>query len=313
VAGLKPSLEADLGGIRLRVPVLSASGCLGAGREVGALVDVRELGAVVTRSLTYAPSRGAATPRFAETAAGVVTAIGLQNGGVREFLDVDLPRLAATGVPVVASVAGSTLEEYLSVTTALHVRPGIVALEVHASGADAERGGHPFYARSERLAEIVGAVARFSHVPVFAKLPPLLPDLVDVAHACVRAGAHGLTLIDAVPAMAIDAARLRTRLGSTVGSLSGPAIKPIALAAVHAVATAMPDVPIMGVGGVATAEDAVEFLLAGASAVQLGTALLVNPAAPAEVAEGLAGYLADKRIASAAELRGRVRSNGGPP
>jgi dihydroorotate dehydrogenase (NAD+) catalytic subunit len=312
VARVKPSLETDLGGIGLRVPVLSASGCLGSGRELGALVDVGRLGGVVTRSLTYAPSRGAPTPRFAETAAGIVTAVGLQNAGVREFLDVDLPRLAATGVPVVASVAGSTLEEYLSVTTALHVRHGIVALEVHLSGPDAERGGQPFYARSERLTEIVGAVARFSHVPVFAKLPPLLPELVDVAHACVRAGARGLTLIDAVPAMAIDAGRLRTRLGSTVGALSGPAIKPIALAAVHAVATAFPDVPIMGVGGVATADDAVEFLLAGASAVQLGTALLVNPEAPAEVARGLAAYLADKGIGSPSELRGRVRSNGAP-
>lgn len=312
MAGVKPSLAVDLGGIELQLPVVAASGCLGSGRELGALVEVGKLGAVVTRSLTYGPNRGAPTPRVAESASGVVTAVGLQNVGVREFLEQDLPRLASTGVPVIASVAGATLEEYLSVATALHVRSGVVALEVHVSGPDDERGGQPFYARIERLAEIVGAVSRLSHVPVFAKLPALLPDLVDAAHACVRAGAHGLTLIDGVPAMAVDPGRLRARLGSVVGSLSGPAIKPIAIAAVYRVAQAMPDVPIMGVGGVSTANDAIEFLLAGAWAVQLGTALLVNPDAPVQVANGLAEYLRQKGIASPSDLRGRVRVGGDP-
>jgi dihydroorotate dehydrogenase (NAD+) catalytic subunit len=310
VAGLTPSLAVDLGGVQLAVPVVAASGCLGTGRELGALVDVGKLGAIVTRSMTYGPSRGGRTPRVAESASGIVTAVGLQNPGVRAFLEEDLPRLGNVGVPVIASVVGATLEEYLSVTSALHVRPGIVALEVHLSGPDDERGGQPFYARIERLAEIVGAVSRLSRVPVFAKLPPLLPDLVDAAHACVRAGAHGLTLIDGIPAMAIDPARLRARVATGVGALSGPAIKPIAVAAVYRVARSLPQVPIMGVGGIATAEDAVEFLLAGAWAVQLGTALLVNPEAPVEVARGLLAYLRDKGVASPADLRGRVRIPG---
>jgi dihydroorotate dehydrogenase (NAD+) catalytic subunit len=310
VAGLTPSLAVDLGGVQLAVPVVAASGCLGTGRELGALVDVGKLGAIVTRSMTYGPSRGGRTPRVAESASGIVTAVGLQNPGVRAFLEEDLPRLGNMGVPVIASVVGATLEEYLSVTSALHVRPGIVALEVHLSGPDDERGGQPFYARIERLAEIVGAVSRLSRVPVFAKLPPLLPDLVDAAHACVRAGAHGLTLIDGIPAMAIDPARLRARVATGVGALSGPAIKPIAVAAVYRVARSLPHVPIMGVGGIATAEDAVEFLLAGAWAVQLGTALLVNPEAPVEVARGLLAYLRDKGVASPADLRGRVRIPG---
>jgi dihydroorotate dehydrogenase (NAD+) catalytic subunit len=310
VAGLTPSLAVDLGGVQLAVPVVAASGCLGTGRELGALVDVGKLGAIVTRSMTYGPSRGGRTPRVAESASGIVTAVGLQNPGVRAFLEEDLPRLGNVGVPVIASVVGATLEEYLSVTSALHVRPGIVALEVHLSGPDDERGGQPFYARIERLAEIVGAVSRLSRVPVFAKLPPLLPDLVDAAHACVRAGAHGLTLIDGIPAMAIDPARLRARVVTGVGALSGPAIKPIAVAAVYRVARSLPHVPIMGVGGIATAEDAVEFLLAGAWAVQLGTALLVNPEAPVEVARGLLAYLRDKGVASPADLRGRVRIPG---
>jgi dihydroorotate dehydrogenase (NAD+) catalytic subunit len=313
VAGVRRSLAVELAGVRLPTPVVAASGCLGTGRELGALVDVTKLGAVVTRTLTYSPSRGAPSPRVAETASGIVWAVGSQNPGVRAFLEDDLPRLAQTGVPVIASVGGTTLEEYLSVTTALHVRPGVVALEVYVSGPDQERGGQPFYARIERLAEIVGSVSRLSHVPVFAKLPALLPDLVDAAHACVRVGAHGLTLIDGLPAMSIDPQRLRTRLGAGAGTLSGPAIKPVAIAAVHRVAEAMPHVPIMGVGGIATADDAVEFLLAGAWAVQLGTALLVNPAAPVEVARGLAAYLDDKGVASPADLRGRVRLGSGAP
>jgi dihydroorotate dehydrogenase (NAD+) catalytic subunit len=310
VAGVKPSLAVDLAGVRLPVPVVAASGCLGTGRELGGLVDLGKLGAVVTRTLTYRGDRGAPTPRVAESASGIVTAVGVQNPGVGAFLEEDLPRLARAGVAIVASVGGTTLEEYLSVTTALHVRPGIVALEVYVGGPDDERGGQPFYARIERLAEIVGAVSRLSHVPVFAKLPALLPDLVDAAHACVRVGAHGLTLIDGLPAMSVDAGRLRARLGSGVGTLSGPAIKPVAVAAVYRVASAMPDVPIMGVGGITTAEDAIEFMLAGAWAVQLGTALLVNPDAPAEVSRGLAAYLRDKGVSSPADLRGRVRIGG---
>jgi dihydroorotate dehydrogenase (NAD+) catalytic subunit len=310
---MTPRLSVDLGGIVLPNPVVAASGCLGTGREVGALVDVAQLGGVVSRTLTYDASRGASTPRVAESASGIVSAVGMQNPGIRAFIEEDLPRLAATGVPVIGSVGGSRLAEFLSVTSALHVRPGIIALEVCVSAPDGERGGQPLYARIERLAEIVGSVARLAHVPVFAKLPALLPDLVDAAHACVRAGAHGLTLIDGLPAMAVDATRLRARLGPGIGTLSGPAIKPVAIAAVYRVAQAMPRVPIMGVGGIATAEDAAEFLLAGAWAVQLGTALLVNPDTPGEITGGLASYLAEKGLESPADLRGRVRVGDGAP
>jgi dihydroorotate dehydrogenase (NAD+) catalytic subunit len=312
VAGVRAALSVDLAGVRLPAPIVAASGCLGTGRELGALVDVTSLGGIVTRTLSYDPNRGAPTPRVAESPSGIVTAVGMQNPGVRAFLEEDLPRLVSSGLPLIASVGGARLEEFLSVTSALHVRPGIEALEVFASGRDEERGGQPFYTRIERLTEIVGAVARLSRVPVFAKLPALLPDLVDAAHACVRAGAHGLTLIDGVPAMSVDPAQLRARVGSGIGALSGPAIKPIAVAAVYRVAHAMPQVPIMGVGGIATAEDAVEFLLAGAWAVQLGTVLLVNPDAPGQIAGGLAAYLGAKGLSSPADLRGRLRvSDGG--
>jgi dihydroorotate dehydrogenase (NAD+) catalytic subunit len=299
-------MAVDLNGVAFPLPVLAAAGCLGTGREPS-LVDLHRIGGVVTRSLTLMPTKGSPTPRMAETPSGLLSWVGLQNPGVEEFVTVDLPRLVKAGVPVVASVAGSSLEEYLRVASALQGRPGIVALEIYLGAPDEERGrGEPFTARPDRVHEVVGAVARMSHLPVFVKLPAL-GSLVEMARTCVRAGAHGLTLIDGVPGLAVDAERLRPRLAAPVGALSGPAIKPIALAAVFVVARALPDVPIMGVGGICTGLDAVEFLLAGAWAVQVGTAMLVNPAAPFEIAQGVLAYLKAKGMAEPADLRGRLR------
>lgn len=307
---MTPRMAVDLNGVVFPLPVLAASGCLGTGREP-TLVDLHRLGGVVTRSLTLEARKGSPTPRMAETPAGLLSWIGLQNAGVEAFLREDLPHLARIGVPVVVSVAGSSVEEYLRVTTLLQNRPGIVALEVYLGAPDEERGrGRPFHARPDRISEVVGAVARMSRLPVFVKLPALEPDLVETARACVRAGAHGLTLIDGVPGLAVDAERLRPALAAPVGLLSGPAIKPIALAAVYRVAREMPEVPIMGVGGIATGLDAVEFLLAGAWAVQVGTAMLVDPAAPVEIARGILAYLKDKQLDSPAALRGRLRARG---
>lgn len=307
MAGVKQHMAVDLGGVAFPLPVLAASGCLGTGRDPG-LVDLHRIGGVVSRSLTLGPRKGSPTPRMAETPSGFLSWVGLQNPGVEEFLELDLPRLVKAGVPVVASIAGTGLEEYIRVASSLQRRPGIVALEVYLGAPDEERGrGEPFSARPDRVHEIVGAVARMSHLPIFVKLPALGTELVEAARTCVRAGAHGLTLVDGVPGLAIDAERLRPRLASPIGMLSGPAIKPIALAAVFRVAQAMPEVPIFGVGGIATGEDAVEFLLAGAWAVQVGTAMLVNPAAPVEIAQGILRYLKEKGIGSPADLRGRLR------
>lgn len=308
---MRPSVAVDLGGgLTLAHPVVAASGCLGSGRDVPALVDLHRLAAVVTRSLTRSPSKGAPTTRAAETASGFLSWVGLQNPGVEEFVEVDLPRLTRFGTPVIASIAGSTLDEYVRMASWLHVQPGISGLEIYLGTPDHERRGDPFFSHLERIREVVGTVSRLSRVPVFVKLPALLPDLVATARACVRDGAHGLTLIDAVPGLAVDAGRLRSKLAGPVGGLSGPAIKPIALAAVYRVSSALPDVPIMGVGGIATGEDGVEFLLAGATAVQVGTAMLVNPSAPVEIARGILTYLKDKGIGSPAELRGRLRVRG---
>lgn len=307
MAGVRRSLAVELPGLTLPTPVMIASGCAGTGREIGAFVDTRKLGGIVSRSITVAPRKGTPTPRIAESSSGVVWSTGLQNPGIEAFLADELPRLVRTGAPVFVSIAGGTLEEFVRLTSLLQGRPGVAAIEIHLSEPDEELDHEVIGSRPDRASEIVGAVARMSMVPVFAKLPALVTDLVDVARACVRAGATGLTLVDAVPAMGVRAERLRPELGAVYGWLSGPAIRPIALRAVHEVARAMPEVPILGSGGVQRGEDAVEMLLAGAWAVQVGTAALVDPAAPVEVAAGVAAFLKRRGLMSPADLLGRLR------
>lgn len=299
-------LSVTLGDVRLTRPIVAASGCLGNGRDGGGLVDLRTLGAIVTRTLTLEGTRGAATPRLALAPSGLLTAVGLQNPGVLDFVEQDLPVLAASRVPVIASIGGGSPDEFIRVAHELHDAPGIVAVELYLPSADLERGG-TFAHRIDRCIEVVGAVSRLSRYPVFAKLPMLEPDLVDTVHACIRAGAQGVTLIDGIPGLAVDTTSLRPALGAGAGYLSGPAIRPIALEAVRRVATAMPNVPIMGVGGIRSGLDAAGFLLAGASAVQIGTALLVEPAAPRLIEEGLVAYLGAKGIGRVGDLRGRLR------
>jgi dihydroorotate dehydrogenase (NAD+) catalytic subunit len=307
VAAVKPSLAVDLNGLVLPGPVLIASGCFGTGRELGALFDRKGLGGIVSRSITVHPRRGSPSPRLSETPSGFLSHVGLQNPGVDAFVADDLLHMASLGVPVIVSVAGGSVEEYVRLAAFLDGAPGVVALEAYLACADEELDGKAFVARPERAAEVAGALARRASVPVFAKLPALSSGLAEIAGACVRAGAHGLTLIDGVPAMGVDAGGMRPDLGAIAGHLTGPAVRPIALRAIFEVAQAMPEVPIFGVGGVSTGEDAVEMLLAGAWAVQVGTALLVDPGAPARVTEGVAAYLVAKGLASPSEVSGRLR------
>ena len=240
---------------------------------------------------------------IAESASGIVWSTGLQNPGIESFVEEELPQFARMGAPVIASIAGGTLEEFVKLASLLQARPGVVAIETQISGPDEELHRDVLGAQPERASEIVGAVARMSMIPVFAKLPPFAPDIVEVAHACVRAGATGVTLVDALPALAVDADRLGPELGGALGWLSGPAIRPIALRAIHDVARALPEVPIMGCGGVRTGRDAAEMMIAGAWAVQVGTATIVDPTAPVRIAVELAAFLKSKRMAAPAELR----------
>ena len=305
---VKRTLAVDLGGgLVLPTPVVVASGCAGTGRELSGLVDLRRVGGLVSRSITLEPRKGSPPPRIAETPSGTVWTTGLQNPGIHVFLDTELPRLARGGAPVIVSIAGGSLEEYARLVGALQTRSEVAAVELHLSGPDEELRRDVLGEHVDRTGEIVGAVARMSLVPVFAKLPMSASELPELAQAAVRAGAHGLTIGGPPAALGVRSATLRPALGAVTGWMSGPALKPLTLRAVFEAARAVPDAPIMAVGGVRSAEDAVELLLAGASAVQVGTAVLVDPASPVQIARGVADYLKQKGLTSPEDLRARLR------
>lgn len=306
MAGVKRTLSVDLRGIVIRTPVMIAAGCAGTGSELAGLVDLAKVGAIVSRTITLEPERGSPTPRLAESASGVVWSTGLQNPGVDAFVADELPRLA-THAQVVVSIAGSSVEEYVRLTGALQGRPDVCAIEVYLSGPDAELGRAMLGVHADRAAEIAGAVARMSLVPVFAKLPAHASELPEIARAVVRAGVTGVTIGGSPPALDVRADRLRPGLGAVTGWLSGPALLPLTLRAVFDVARAVPDTPVIAVGGVRSGEDAVGAFLAGAWAVQVGTGVLIDPETPVNVAHGVARYLKAKGLASPADLRARLR------
>jgi dihydroorotate dehydrogenase (NAD+) catalytic subunit len=300
------SLAVDLNGVQLRTPVLGASGCFGSGKEISELVDLRKVGGIITKSVTLKRTRGLPTPRMVETPAGMLNAIGLQNPGIEWFMVEDAPYIARLGVPVFVSIAGKSVEEFVQVAVQVNELPGVAAIEANISCPNVERRNMVFACHPDQAAEVVGAVSRLSRLPVFAKLTPDVTDIVEIAEACIRAGAHGISLINTLLGMAIDVETQRPHLAAVTGGLSGPAIRPVAVRAVYQVAQAFPDVPIIGMGGISTGRDAAEFLLAGAWAVAVGTANFFNPRATVDVAEGLAGILAAKSLRSPAELRGRM-------
>jgi dihydroorotate dehydrogenase (NAD+) catalytic subunit len=299
------SLAVDLDGLRLPTPVLAASGCFNAGREMSQLVDLKRMGGIVTKSVTLHPRKGLPVPRMAETPAGMLNAIGLQNPGVEQFLEHDASWIEQAGVPVLVSIAGTSVDEYSRVTVMVRDIPGVVGIEANISCPNVERRGEVFACFPDQAAEVVGAMSRLTRLPVFAKLTADVTNIVEVAEACIRAGAHGLSLINTVLGMAIDTETFRPRLGAVTGGLSGPAIRPIAVRCVHQVASALPGIPIMGIGGVASAEDAIQLLLAGASAVQVGTANFYEPDATVVIADGIAEFLARKGLSRPADLVGR--------
>jgi dihydroorotate dehydrogenase (NAD+) catalytic subunit len=308
MAGAKRTLAVDLGaGLALPTPVLIAAGCAGTGRELSGLVDLRRVGGLVSRSISLEARKGSPPPRIAETPSGTVWTTGLQNPGIHAFIEAELPRLARGGAPVIVSIVGGSLEEYVRLIGALQTRPEVAAVELHLSGPDDELRRDVLGEHLDRTAEIVGAVARMSLVPVFAKLPMTATELPELARACIRAGAHGITIGGPPAAIGVVSATLRPALGPVTGWMSGPALKPLTLRAVFEVARVVPEAPIIAVGGVRSGEDAVEMLLAGASAVQVGTAVLIDPAAPVDIAQGIATYLKEKGVASPDDLRARLR------
>ena len=300
------TLSTDLDGVVLPTPVLGASGTFGSGQELAGVMDIRRVGGIVTKSVTLQPTRGLPTPRMAETSSGMLNAIGLQNPGVAEFVRKDGPFIARVGVPVFVSIAGRTVEEFAEVASHVRDLPGVTGIEVNLSSPNMQQLRELFSRDPDAAAEAVGAVVRTTGVPVFAKLTADVTDIVDMARECVRAGAHGLSLINTLLGMAIDVDSFRPKLANVTGGLSGPAIKPVAIRCVFQVARALPEVPIMGMGGIRTARDAIEFLLAGAWAVQVGTANYFDPHATGDIARGIGEFLAARGLSSPADLRGRV-------
>ncbi|MFN2609991.1 MAG: dihydroorotate dehydrogenase [Actinomycetota bacterium] len=302
-------LSIDLAGVRLKSPVVTASGCFASGKEVAEFIDLKLLGAVVVKSMTIEPWAGKPTPRMAETPSGMLNAIGLQNKGVAHFLAVDLPWLKDMGVPVIASIAGNTVQEFIQVADRLR-QAEIAAIEINISCPNLEDRNNMFAHDPKATASVVGAVKRSVGVPVFAKLSPNVTSIVEIATAALDAGADGLSLINTVVGMAIDIETARPKLAGVMGGLSGPAIKPIAVKAIFEVSSAFPQVAIIGMGGIMDGRDAIEFIMAGATAVAIGTANFVDPRATVEVTKGIERFLNERSIRSVASLKGQVKIEG---
>lgn len=291
-------------GLPLANPVLTASGTFANGLEYVKVFDIQRLGAIVSKAVTLRPRRGNPQPRIAETAAGMINSIGLQNIGLEAILRDVAPVWASWRVPVIVNVAGESIGDYAELARSLDGVPGVSGIELNISCPNVE-DGLEFGADPHAAGRLTEAVRRQTTLPLVVKLTPNA-DVPAVARAVVEAGAEALTLINTFPAMAIDIGSGRPALGWGSGGLSGPALKPIALKMVHTVAADL-DVPIIGCGGVMTGEDAVEYLMAGASAVQVGTATFRNPRAPLEVLEGLEAFMRDREIEDVRDLIGAAQ------
>lgn len=300
-------LGVDLGPVRLSGPVLAASGTAGSGTEFAALTAVAGIGALVAKTVTLEARDGLPGPRAVETAGGMLNAIGLANPGVDVWRERDLPGLAAAGLPLIASIAGRTVEEYGEVAARLRGAPGLLGIEVNISCPNVQDRGRVFATRPEAAAAAVAAAVAACGLPVFAKLTLDVTDITEVAAAVAEAGAAAVTVANTLLGLAIDTESGRPKLGGGTGGLSGPAIKPLALRAVAQVSRALPDLPIIGLGGVRSVTDVVEFVLAGASAVAVGTATLAAPQLTLDLTSSLRGWLAAHHHRSLAELRGAVR------
>jgi dihydroorotate dehydrogenase (NAD+) catalytic subunit len=288
-------------GIELRNPVIAASGTFGYGVEFEDIVAMEKIGGFVTKGLSREPMAGNKAPRLIETPAGMLNAIGLQNLGVRAFVERKLPAVQRIPCPAIANVFGFTVEDYCAVIEALNPAPGIVAYELNASCPNTHCGGMVFGTDAALLANLVQRARAVAQRPLIVKLSPNVTSIAQMARAAADAGADAISLINTFVAMSIDARTRRPRLANVTGGLSGPAIKPIALRMVYEAARAV-SIPILGMGGIATAEDVIEFLLAGATAVQVGTSSYADPRAVERIATGLKDWCARHQVQQIASL-----------
>jgi dihydroorotate dehydrogenase (NAD+) catalytic subunit len=300
-------LSTDFAGIPLRNPVLLASGTCGYGEELEGFLDLSRLGGIVTKTITPEPRAGNRPPRIVETAAGMLNSIGLQNPGLEGFVHDKWPFLQRLDTQVIVNIAAPTAEGHGDMAARLEELDGIAGIEVNISSPNMKDGGMLFGCSPDASREVIAAVRRATQRPVIAKLTPNVTDIADIARAVVDGGADGIAMINTLLGMGVDWRRRAPILGNITGGLSGPAIKPVALALLWKVRQAV-DVPIMGLGGIATADDAMEFLVTGATAVQVGTSTFVEPGAAGDIVAGLSSLGAEAGIERIQELVGTLRA-----
>jgi len=301
------NLQVNIGGIRLKNPVMTASGTFGYGREFSDLIDLNCLGAIIVKGLSLEPSKGNPPPRIVETSCGMLNAIGLENVGIEAFEKEKLPFLKKLETPVLANIYGKTVDEYAELAAHIEDIEGIAGIEVNISCPNVKTGGIAFGVKAESAGEVVRAVRRRTKKPVMVKLSPNVTDITEIARAAEDAGADSLSLINTITGMAIDIRTRRSKLANITGGLSGPAIKPVALRMVWQTVQRV-KIPVIGIGGIMKAEDALEFLIAGAAAVQVGTANFVNPRASIEIIQGIEAFLIENHIADVKEIIGSFTS-----
>jgi dihydroorotate dehydrogenase (NAD+) catalytic subunit len=302
-----PSLETHVASIRMKNPVMTASGTFGYGNEYADFIDLNQLGATVVKGITNVPWPGNPMQRIAETPSGMLNAIGLQNVGVDNFIEKKLPYLRNFEIPVIVNICGERLEEYEEVTEKLDGTHGVAAIELNISCPNLHCGGMSFGVDSKLTHQLVNAVREKTALPLLVKLSPNVTDITVIASAAADAGADGLSVINTLLGMAIDIKTRRPMLENVTGGLSGPAIKPIALRMVWQIYNTV-KIPIIGMGGIMTRDDAIEFFIAGASAVAVGTANFVNPRAPLDIIDGIREYLEQNGITSIGALVGSLQT-----
>ncbi len=304
-----PNISVDIGGLRLKNPVMTASGTFSYGAEFKDLMDLNRLGAIIVKGLSPQPQKGNPPPRIVETACGMLNAIGLENVGIDAFITEKLPFLETLDAPVIANIYGQTVEDYAHLATRIEQVGGIDGIELNISCPNVKSGGVAFGVDPDVAESVVARVREKSTKPLMVKLSPNVTDVVQIARRVEAGGADSISLINTITGMAVDLEARKPILANITGGLSGPAIKPIALRMVWQVAGAV-DIPVIGIGGIMTAQDALEFILVGATAIQVGTANFVNPAAAVEIIDGMQAYLEAHDIADLASLKGSLQLSG---
>ena len=303
------NLSVEIGRLRLRNPVMTASGTFGYGEEYAPYVDLSRLGAIVVKGLSLKPRMGNPPPRIVETPCGMLNAVGLQNVGVNVFIREKLPFLAQFDLPVIANIFGESVEEYVKVAEILSQASGVHGLEVNISCPNVKKGGITFGANPDMAADVTRRVKASTDLPVIVKLTPNVTDITEIAESVEAAGADAISLINTITGMSVDIERRVPHLRNITGGLSGPAIKPVALRMVWQVIQRV-SVPVIGLGGIMTARDALEFLIVGARAVQVGTAHFIHPHAAIDILEGIEDYLEQHQFDDINQLIGTLKTGG---